>query len=190
MTNSGAHRIDHRIGHRRERLARSAQAAAAIVATFTSATLLLLIAGPGAPAKAASPASVHSPASVRGGARAATRLLNATDTAHLHLVKSPGTLLLEEGPASGALPGSVKARCDVGPTVTAKFTIYTHGGTIRGEGSGKLSPSGEQASFGGSMTVTGGSGRYAHAHGHGGFYGVLNRYSDAMTIQTTGALSY
>jgi hypothetical protein len=118
------------------------------------------------------------------------RTLSATDTAHLHLVKSPGSLLLEEGSASGTLPGTVKARCVVGPTVTAKFTIYTRAGAISGQGAGKLSSSGGEPSFGGSMTVTGGTGRYAHAHGRGGFYGVLNRRTDAMILQTTGTLSY
>jgi hypothetical protein len=119
-----------------------------------------------------------------------SRTLNATDTAHLHLVKSPGSLILEEGPASGALPGTVKARCNVGPTITANFTIYTHSGSISGHGSGKLNTSGAEPSFGGSMTVTSGTGRYARAHGHGGFYGVLHRKTEALTIQTTGALSY
>ncbi len=120
----------------------------------------------------------------------ASRTLNATDAAHLHLVKSPGSLILEEGPASGALSGTVKARCNVGPTITANFTIYTHSGSISGHGSGKLNTSGAEPSFGGSMTVTSGTGRYAHAHGHGGFYGVLNRKTEALTIQTTGTLSY
>jgi hypothetical protein len=118
------------------------------------------------------------------------RTLNATDTAHLHLVKSPGSLILEEGSASGALPGTVKARCDVGPTITASFTIYTRDGAISGRGSGKLNSSGAEPSFAGTMTVTSGTGRYAHAYGHGGFYGVLNRHTLALTIQTTGTLSY
>lgn len=120
----------------------------------------------------------------------ASHTLNATDTAHLHLVKSPGSLILEEGPASGALPGTVKARCNVGPTITANFMIYTHSGSISGHGSGRLNTSGAEPSFGGSMTVTSGTGRYAHAHGHGGFYGVLNRKTEALTIQTTGTLLY
>lgn len=118
------------------------------------------------------------------------RTLKATDTAHLHLVKSPGSLILEEGSASGTLPGTVKANCNVGATIIVSFTIDTHAGSISGHGSGKLNTSGAEPSFGGSMTVTDGTGRYTHARGHGGFYGVLKRKNDALTIQTTGTLSY
>lgn len=120
----------------------------------------------------------------------AAHALKAMDTAYLHLASSSGALLLEEGNAMGTVPGKVRAHCSIGPTVSAKFTIYTHVGSISGSGSGKLSSTGRQPSFGGTMTVTGGTGRYAHAHGHGGFYGVLNRDTDAITLQTTGTLNY
>ena len=40
------------------------------------------------------------------------------------------------------------------------------------------------------MSITRGTGRYVHAHGSGGFYGVLNRKTYALTVQTTGRLSY
>ena len=45
-------------------------------------------------------------------------------------------------------------------------------------------------SFGGTLTVTHGTGRYAHAHGQGGFYGTIDRKNYAVTIQTTGTLYY
>lgn len=119
------------------------------------------------------------------------RTLNVTDTAHLHLVSSPGSLLIEEGPASGDLPGTIKTRLNIGPTVSASFTIYTKTGTLSGNGTGKLhTPGGLYDSFGGTMTVSHGTGRYAHANGHGGLYGTLDRKTDALTVQTTGTLSY
>lgn len=40
------------------------------------------------------------------------------------------------------------------------------------------------------MTVNHGTGRYSHARGHGGFYGVVNRRTNAILIQTTGRLEY
>jgi hypothetical protein len=40
------------------------------------------------------------------------------------------------------------------------------------------------------LTITHGTGRYGRAHGHGGFYGVINRANDAVTVQTTGTLAY
>jgi len=120
----------------------------------------------------------------------AARTLNVTDTAHLHYVKAPGASLLEEGSATGGLPGTVKVRIIVGATVNATFTIYAHGGSITGDGSGTLHGTGLYASFGGTMSVSHGTGRYTHAHGHGGFYGVINRNTDALTVQTTGTLTY
>ena len=125
------------------------------------------------------------------GARARpARTLNATDTARLHLISSSGSSVLEEGAATGRLPGSVRVRLEVAATVTASFTIYARGGTLIGHGSGALHSSGLYASFGGTMTVTRGTGRYIHAHGHGGFYGAINRRTFMATVQTTGTLSY
>jgi hypothetical protein len=42
------------------------------------------------------------------------------------------------------------------------------------------------------MTVTRGTGRYAHAHGHGGFYGTIDRENThyPAVVQTTGTLVY
>jgi hypothetical protein len=119
------------------------------------------------------------------------RTLNATDEAHLHLTGTSGEILEEEGPATGALPGTVKVRFTVGTTVSGSFTIYPHGGgSISGRGSARLHSTGLYASFGGSMSVSHGTGRYAHAHGHGGFYGTVNRNTDALVVQTTGRLAY
>jgi len=114
----------------------------------------------------------------------------ATDTARLHLVSSPGSSLLEEGWASGTLPGRVKVRFDVGPTVTARFVIHTRYGAVQGHGAGKLRSAGLYATFGGWLQITGGTGRYAHARGSGGLYGAINRNTDSLTVQTTGTISF
>jgi hypothetical protein len=120
----------------------------------------------------------------------AARTLNVTDTAHLRYIRETGSLLLEEGQATGALPGKVSAKFNVGATVVATFTVDARGGSISGRGYGTLHGAGQYASFGGQMTVTTGTGRYAHARGHGGFYGVLDRSNYSATIQTTGTLTY
>lgn len=124
----------------------------------------------------------------------AARALNVNDTAHLHYVKESDAQLIDEGAATGTVPGTVRVSFDVGATVAATFTIYTHGGSIVGHGSGALHTSKSRSdvyvSFGGTLTVTHGTGRYAHAHGTGGFYGTVDRKNYAATIQTTGTLSY
>jgi hypothetical protein len=118
--------------------------------------------------------------------------VRTTDTAHLNYneERSQGSWLYEEGSAGGTLPGSMRANCNITATFKAVFTIYVHGGSISGRAAAAVHGSGLYQSFGGSLWATGGTGRYAHAHGRGGFYGVLNRNTYNMTIQTTGTLSY
>jgi hypothetical protein len=111
-------------------------------------------------------------------------------TAHLHLVRASGSLLFEEGTASGSISGHMIAHLDVGATFTGTFTTYTRHGEIKGRGTATPHGSGRYESFAGSGVVTGGTGRYAHAHGHGGLYGVFDRRTYAVVVQTTGVLSY
>jgi len=111
-------------------------------------------------------------------------------TAHLHYVDARGSYLIEEGTASGPLAGLVKARIRVTAEISGSFTFYPRGGTISGSGAGRLHESGAYASFGGTVTVSGGTGLYAHARGGGGLYGVYDRRTLGVTIQTTGSLSY
>ena len=122
----------------------------------------------------------------------AARSLYVKDEGHLHIAKHPeGSYIVEEGSVSGTLPGTVKVRFNVGATVTATFTIYPRGGgSISGHGSGALHSTSVYATFGGSLTVTSGSGRYRHAKGSGGLYGAINRHTDAVTVQTLGRLTY
>jgi hypothetical protein len=155
------------------------------------ATSLLLgaILAPLALAAMASPTAVFAIDSPHV-ARAA-RTISATDEAHLRYVRRAGSRLFEEGMAHGTLPGSVHAECNLGATFTASVVIYlSSGGTIRGHGTAIPHGSGIYESFSGTLTVTGGTGRYVHAHGHAGFYGLFNRRTYALTVQTTGSLSY
>jgi hypothetical protein len=118
------------------------------------------------------------------------RALSVNDTGHLHLLKAFGSVLLEEGSAGGTLPGMAKVRLLVGSTVIASFTIQTKSGTIYGSGRAALHSSGRYASFGGSLSVSHGTGSYSHAHGSGKLYGVIDRRTSALTVQTVGTLSY
>jgi hypothetical protein len=121
----------------------------------------------------------------------AAHVLNVKDEGHLHSVHSSGSELVEEGPVSGTIPGKVRVSFNIGPTITAKFTIYANGGgSISGHGGGSLHSTSVYSSFGGSLTVTGGSGRYAHAHGSGNLFGAINRKTYALTVQTVGKLYY
>jgi hypothetical protein len=119
------------------------------------------------------------------------RSVNGTVTACLHLVGANGTKLYEEGPVTGALPGSMKAAFHAGTTsFTGSFTIRTHGSTIDGRGYAIPHGSGRYQSFGGTITITGGSGRYKHASGKAGLYGIFDRRTETLEVQTTGNFSY
>jgi len=144
--------------------------------------LAFAMTGPGASAQGA-------PGRGAPSARVA-RTLNGTDTAHLHLVRQQETVVFEEGAASGALPGHMRAQLDVGSVFTGTCTIYTSGGTIVGHGRATPHGSGRYQSFSGTLTITGGSGRYAHARGQTGLYGTFDRRTFALVIQTTGSISY
>jgi hypothetical protein len=84
----------------------------------------------------------------------------------------------------------MRVRFNVGATFTGSFTIYTHAGTIKGHGSATPHGSGAYESFAGSLIATGGTGRYAHAHGRAGLYGTFNRNNYALLVQTRGTLLY
>jgi hypothetical protein len=143
------------------------------------AALALAAAFSGAPSEAASRAAM-------------ARFQHLTVVAHLHYVAARGSYLFEEGRASGALAGTVRARVRIAADISGSFTFYSRGGAVRGYGSAKLNESGSYASFGGTLKVIGGTGRYSHARGGGRLYGVYNRRSPRLelTIQTTGDLSY
>lgn len=139
----------------------------------------------------AAPPSAKGHASAPRASAAASR--SVKDEGKLHLVRSSGSTLYDEGTAHGTLPGTVKIRFlyDGNPQVSAQITILTHGGSIVAHGSGRLSnPNSSSPSFKGTITISSGSGRYAHARGSGRFYGVFYRRSYAITVQTEGTLRY
>jgi hypothetical protein len=121
------------------------------------------------------------------------RTLNVKDEGRLRLVKSSGSQLIDEGPASGTIPGTVRIVFvyDGNPTVSAQITIYGHSGSIQAHGTADLSsPTSASPSFKGTLAIAGGAGRYAHARGSGQLYGVFYRRSYAITVQTQGTLRY
>jgi hypothetical protein len=123
----------------------------------------------------------------------AARTLNVRDEGRLHYVKSAGTIIIDEGRASGTFPGTVKVRFsyDGEPTVNARLTISGASGSISARGTARLSSlTSPTPSFTGTMTITGGSGRYAHVRGGGGLYGVYSRRNYGLTVQAVGKLPY
>lgn len=123
----------------------------------------------------------------------AAHTMSVKDEGRLHFLKSSGSVLIDEGPAHGSIPGTAKVHFTYNgnPTVTAQITISGHSGTIQARGSARLSsPTSPAPSFSGTLTITSGTGRYSHAKGGGKLYGVFYRRSYAITVQTEGTLHY
>jgi hypothetical protein len=116
---------------------------------------------------------------------------SVNDRAELHLVHTTGETLDEEGQAKGALPGAIQAKLRVGATFSGTMVFSTQNGQI--EASGTAQPrrgQGPIETFAGTAHITGGSGRYVHAHGGGGFSGSFDRRDYAVVLQTSGSFSY
>ncbi len=132
-------------------------------------------------------------AAMAATARAGAAPLSVNDEGRLRFLTSYGSELIDEGPATGTVPGKVKVHFvyNGDPHVTAKFTIYTAAGTISGSGHATLSnPTSPKPSFQGTFSITGGSGRYRHIAGTGGLYGVFTRRGYGLVVQTVGRLRY
>jgi hypothetical protein len=138
----------------------------------------------------ARPLALLALATALGAGVAQAASVSGSDTAHLHLVHQHEALLYEEGRASGALPGRMRAQLTVGSLFRGTCTIYTAHGSIAGSGVATPHGSGRYQSFSGTLSITGGSGRYRRAHGRTGLYGTFDRRTFALVVQTTGRLSY
>jgi len=154
----------------------------------TAALATLLIAG------AVAVSTAGSSAAERDSAARAARALEGTATAHLSLLEANGSELIESGKVSGALSGRMRADLHTGAVFAGSFTISTHAGSIRGRGTARPSEESRGTryeSFRGTLVVKGGTGRYAHAHGTAGLYGVFDSRKETLIVQTTvGTLTY
>jgi hypothetical protein len=121
---------------------------------------------------------------------AGARSIHGLATARLHLTRAEGSTLFESGPVSGVLVGRAQARLKTGASYVGEFTMTTSKGAITGVGLATPSKAGRYQSFRGSFRVLRGSGQYAHVHGEAALYGVFDRRTDSVVVQTVGTLTY
>jgi hypothetical protein len=122
----------------------------------------------------------------------AARTFTLNENGNLHLTSKRGFTLNEHGSASGTVGGTIYVQLTIASTnrVTARVSIYPSGGSISGYATADYHRGTTAASFSGTMSVTGGSGHYAHAHGSGlGFSGTIQRSNDAITVHVSGHAS-
>lgn len=131
--------------------------------------------------------------SLADGYAHASRALGVRDEGHLRFRTDSATSIVDEGSLTGTLAGKgrVNFAYNGSPNVTARFTIYTAGGSIYGQANCHLhNPESPTPSFRGALSITGGSGRYAHAHGSGELFGVFYRHGYGLSVQARGSMRY
>ncbi len=127
-----------------------------------------------------------------GPVAAAARTQSFDISSTLHLIGHPGHVLNEQGTFSGTQSGTIAIRFTSVTSTSgeATFTAYPSGGSVSGRTSTKGEVVGAHVYFSGSMTITGGTGKWAHASGRGlGFSGIVDRQNFHATTHMTGAIS-
>ncbi len=122
-----------------------------------------------------------------------SRTLSLSENGRLRLTSKKGFTLNERGSASGTISGSIYIHLHLvsDTKVTAEVNIYPHEGSLTGSGSASYHVVGGQASFSGTLSITRGSGKYAHARASGlRFTGTIQRRDDSVAVQLSGRLSY
>ena len=96
--------------------------------------------------------------------------------------------LRERGTAYGTFRAPLTAYLNVSAEhVNAVFTIYPHGGSITGKASASFKIQGHTCYYGGTLTITHGTGPYKHASGRNiGISGTIDRISFALTVKAKG----
>ncbi len=120
------------------------------------------------------------------------RTVSLRETGNLRLTSKHGFTLDEQGSASGTLSGTIHVRLTIVSSnrVKAEVSISRSGGSISGEATANYRKSGGSASFSGSLSVSGGTGSYSHAHGSGlSFSGTIQNSTDAIAVHLSGPIS-
>ncbi len=155
------------------------------LATCATAACLLAFGGP---ASALASRSNHK----RSRSRSASSSMYIKESAKLSRVgRAHGFDLNERGTVNGTIKGTIYLQLHVTSTksVSATVRVYPRGSSLTGVGKGSYGVRGANASFTGSMSITGGSGSFKGAHGNGlTFSGSIKRGNDSMTVYVSGRL--
>lgn len=118
-------------------------------------------------------------------------MIRGDDNATLHMIRHSGSVIEEQGSVSGTVPGIAKVRLNVGATISGRLNFYPRGGEIIGVAAAQVrNGHGSWQSFSGSLRLTGGRGRYSHAHGKLAIYGAINRRTYVLKVHLRGSFTY
>lgn len=105
--------------------------------------------------------------------------------------EAKGLNLSEKGSASGTIDGSITLSLHVISTnkVDATVTVSPKGGSLSGSGSASYHVHGSVAYFGGTLSISKGSGSWSGAHASGlKFSGKIERASGNVSVNLSGTL--
>jgi hypothetical protein len=122
----------------------------------------------------------------------AARTFSMNENGRLKLIGKHGFTLNERGVASGTIAGTIYVHLTIVSTdrVSAEVNIYPRGGSITGRGTASYIRGSATADFKGTISIVGGTGSYADAHGSGlSFSGTIARSNDAITVHVAGRVS-
>jgi len=128
---------------------------------------------------------------VRGPVALQAKTIDLVENANLKLINEEGAALVEHGRATGTYNAPVTATFTIHPkAVTATVTVFPHGGSITGVAQTNYVVQNSTGYFGGTFTITRGTGSFAHASGKAlGISGTINRYSFAITVKAHGEVN-
>lgn len=128
-----------------------------------------------------------------GPVAVAARELMLHESGNLHLASHHHEQIVETGHGTGTLSGNITVKMTLAFShASVTFTAYpSNGGTVVGYGEGTIYAGGKTARFTGSATISGGSGRYAHASGRNiRLEGTLQRRTFALYVKVEGKMRY
>jgi hypothetical protein len=100
--------------------------------------------------------------------------------------------LSERGKGRGTFSGTVTAHLKLNPgKVDGVYTISPKGGSVTGRASARFVIRGSTGYYGGTLTITRGTGIYRRASGSNiGISGTINRQTFALTVKAHGWIRY
>jgi hypothetical protein len=120
-------------------------------------------------------------------------VVKLSDSARLRGTSGSGRHINGQGTLTGTIRGAVYIHLLLGPgrTFTAEANVYARKGSLSGQGAGRYQVGNFHVQFSGSVSMSRGTGRYAHARAHDlRFTGSVNLLDGAVTLRLSGALRY